>query len=151
MSIPFLLIPEEPKTFMAKLKSKLDFKPKLDWLVFVRVCIGGLIASHSYTLFNADTMNQTAQLFGNMNIPMPLLMAYVSKSVEFFGGICLALGLLTRLTSLTLAFNMLVALGTAFHFNIFAGGEVPFLYLLLFTTFVFVGGGKFSLDKLLMK
>ncbi len=124
--------------------------PSLDWLVIVRVFVGILIIRHSYILFDATAMLQTAQFFENINIPMPVVMAYMSKAVEFFGGIVLILGLFTRLMSLVLVLNMLIALGTTFQFNIFSGGELPFLYMLVFAVFVGVGGGRFSLDKFLM-
>jgi putative oxidoreductase len=95
-------------------------------------------------------MSATAEGFGAMHIPFPALMAYVSKSAEFFGGILLALGFFTHVISAILVFNMFVAVWAAFGFDIFKG-EFAYLYLLLFLVFAVIGGGKYSLDKLVFR
>ncbi|MDR3250736.1 MAG: DoxX family protein [Tannerella sp.] len=133
-----------------KLKFILSPSLSIDLLVFVRVFIGILIIKHGFILFDAEAMAQSAGFFENIHIPLPTLMAYVAKSTEFFGGIFLALGLFTHITAAILVFNMLVALGTAFGFNIFEG-EIAFLFLLLFIVFAVVGGGKYSLDYFILK
>ncbi|MDR2467295.1 MAG: DoxX family protein [Prevotellaceae bacterium] len=121
-----------------------------DLSCIVRFFAGLMIAKHGLMLFSAEAMTGTAGLFGNIGIPMPGLMAYVAKSAEFFGGVLLAAGALTRPASLVLTFNMIVASGTAHHFNPFEG-EPAFLFLLLFAVFAMIGGGKYSVDCLLKK
>ena len=121
-----------------------------DLLCIVRFIAGLMIVKHGSMLLSAEAMAGSAGFFENIGIPMPGFMACVAKSAEFFGGILLAAGVFTRLVSLVLTFNMIVALGTAHHFNVFEG-EPAFLFLLLFATFAVTGGGKYSVDHFLRK
>src|SRR5258708_19810943 len=50
---------------------------------------------------------KVTDFFTSLNLPMPAQMAVFISCVEFFGGIFLALGLLSRLTALGLAVNMI--------------------------------------------
>jgi putative oxidoreductase len=82
-------------------------------------------------------------------------MALMAGSVEFFGGILLLLGLLTRLSSVALSFTMVVAI-FAVHFQngLFMSNNGYEFALALFAislALVFQGGGKFSLDAILYK
>src|SRR5260370_16838937 len=56
---------------------------------------------------------KVTDFFASLNLPMPAQMAVFISCVEFFGGIFLALGLLSRLTALGLTVNMLMAYFTA--------------------------------------
>jgi uncharacterized membrane protein YphA (DoxX/SURF4 family) len=83
--------------------------------------------------------------------PSPAFWATVASWGEFVGGICIALGILTRFSALQLAFQFFVIsflwydnpeplTGMYFQQTLFWG------YVLA----VFVGGGRYSLDKLIM-
>jgi len=50
-----------------------------------------------------------AEYFGTLGLPMPAQMAVFIACVEFFGGIFLGLGLLSRMTGLVLTVNMTMA------------------------------------------
>src|ERR1700730_13176402 len=52
-------------------------------------------------------LSGVAEYFGTLGLAMPAQMAGFIASVEFFGGIFLALGLLSRLTGLVLTVNMI--------------------------------------------
>ena len=123
--------------------------PSIDWLFIVRIFLGVLIAYHGLVIFNGAKMSGLIESFGKWGIPYSFWSAYISKAAEFFGGVFLVLGLFTRLVSLSLVFNMSVACYVVYKFNIFGGGELAFLYLLLFAVFVAVGGGRVSLDNML--
>lgn len=70
---------------------------------------------------------------------------------EFVCSILISLGLLTRWASLVLAFNMFVA-GFIFHAaDPFSSRQLPILFFLGYVVLAMVGGGDFSLDKLLKK
>ncbi len=82
----------------------------------------------------------------------PAFWATLASWGEFIGGICLALGLLTRFSAIQLAFQFFVisfiwydkpvpVVGMYFQQTLFWG------YVLA----AFVGGGKYSLDNLIMK
>src|SRR5216683_1497759 len=58
-------------------------------------------------------LDKVTDFFTSLNLPMPAQMAVFISCLEFFGGIFLALGLLSRLTALGLAVNMIMAYVTA--------------------------------------
>ena len=85
-----------------------------------------------------------------MGIPFPQLNALISASIEFFGGICLILGLATRLVSVPLAVVMVVAIFTAQIEKVKTLGDFLYLpevlLLVIFVWLVFSGPGKVSVD-----
>jgi putative oxidoreductase len=94
---------------------------------------------------------------GTMHIPAPL--AFLAIAAEFFGGIGLILGFLTRIAAFGITVNMLVAIATvhsAFGFFMNWSGTQKgegFEYHLLtlaVTTFLMIrGAGAFSVDHAL--
>lgn len=116
-----------------------------------RIFFGALIANHGLMFFNGEAMQQMAGMFAEGGMPAPALLAYLAKGSEFFGGILLALGLLTRAAIIPLSITMIVATFAAHKGLIFGEGEHAFLFLLVFITFFFTGAGKWSLDNLLFK
>lgn len=90
----------------------------------------------------------------SMNFPLPVLFAWLVALTEFFGGIFVLLGLLTRWASLGLSVVMLVAIFTVHLKNGFfnpMGVEFP-LTMLGGTLALFLGGaGNLSVDNNLLK
>jgi putative oxidoreductase len=77
--------------------------------------------------------------------------AYYLGALEFFGGILLVLGFLTRPVAAPFAGFMYVA---AFHYNItrgywwtLGGTEMPLLLLAIAPVMLVRGGGEYSLDR----
>ena len=105
-------------------------------------------------LLNFD---RTVSFFTDLGIPFPALNAGFVSSVEFVGGICLMLGLGTRIFSLLLSGSMLVALLTADKqtfidkFPADITDVAPFVYLLFLIWLVLYGPGPISLDRFLSK
>jgi len=100
-----------------------------------------------------------AEYFASLNIPMPDLNAWFVGGVEMIGGLCLAIGLLTRPFGLMIAIAMSVAYLTAEkealqitfdHQEKFFQAD-PFFYLLLGLVSFAFGAGKISIDFLLQK
>ena len=121
-------------------------------LVIIRIFAGILIHIHGKMLFDSQMMNTMAEsLSKNMGMPFPLLMAYLAKGSEFFGGLLLALGLFTRFATIPLIITMAVAAFVAHHGQITGDGEHAFLFLLIFVAFFFIGSGKWSVDYLLKR
>src|SRR5216683_7485723 len=58
-------------------------------------------------------LDKVTDFFTSLNLPMPAQTALAISCLEFFGGIFLALGLVSRLTAFVLTINMLVAYITA--------------------------------------
>ena len=94
---------------------------------------------------------QSKSLAWSVNFGFPVWATGVAVFVEFFGGIALALGLLTRLAALGIVIVMSVGIWVA-HLN---DGFMPtydtYGYQLcligLAYTLLFIGGGKLSLDN----
>ena len=81
-----------------------------------------------------------------------LLMAILAGGAEFFGGLALVLGLLTRPAALVAAFTMLVAIFSVHIGNgLFAadGGYEYALTLMVALLALAVQGGYLSMDKAL--
>ena len=108
-----------------------------------------------------ENLAGVAQFFTDLGIPMPELNAAFVSRLEYYGGIALVLGLLTRLAAAALASTMVVALATAdkqgFLEALRMTGDqgltdvVPFVYLLFLVWLVIAGPGRLSLDALLAR
>jgi putative oxidoreductase len=104
-------------------------------------------------------LDQTAEFFGSLHIPLPKLNAALAGSTECFGGLLLLVGLASRLTALPLICTMIVAYLTAeieTVQNLFSDPDKflaadPFLFLLTALLVLIFGPGAFSLDHLLAK
>lgn len=108
-----------------------------------------------------DNFEGTVAFFTDLGIPMPAANAAFVARLEYYGGMLLVVGLLTRLTALLLSSTMVVALLTAdrplFVQALSGSGEAgltdvtPFVYLLLLLWLVVFGPGALSLDGLLAR
>lgn len=106
-------------------------------------------------------LDQFAGFLGELGVPFPAAQAPLVAGLEFIGGICLALGLLTRVMGAGLGATMVVALLTADRATFLGSwaptGEVgpldvaPWVFVLLLSWLVLYGPGKVSLDALLEK
>ena len=102
-------------------------------------------------------LDKTAGFFQSLNIPMPHLNAVLAGSTECFGGLCLLLGLGSRIVTVPLIFTMIIAYVTAesdaLH-AVFSDPDkfvtaTPFEFMLAAVIVLVFGPGKFSLDYLL--
>jgi putative oxidoreductase len=119
--------------------------------LLLRLWLGGMMIFHSYDkLFNAKVMNGFANgLEAKLGLPLPEVMAYLAKGSEFFGGILLVIGLMTRPALCLVAITMIVAAFVWHSADPFADKELAFNYLLLAIALWFTGPGKASFDKAL--
>jgi putative oxidoreductase len=125
------------------------------FLLFVRLYWGyQLIQSGWGKLHHLD---KVTEFFTSLNLPMPAQTAVAISCLEFFGGIFLAIGLLSRLTSLALTINLIVAYITADRealFSIFSDPDkfyaaAPYTFLVASVIVLLFGPGKFAVDTLL--
>lgn len=89
--------------------------------------------------------------FTQMGVPLPGVMGPFIALLEFFGGIALAIGLLTRLIALGFAFDMLAAILLVQLKNGFSRYELEFLLLASSLALFLMGPGGFSVDALLAR
>lgn len=125
------------------------------FLLFVRLYWGWqLIESGWGKLHNLD---KVAAFFTSLGLPMPGATAVFISSLELFGGILLALGLFSRVISLMLTVNLIVAYITADRealVSIFSDPDkfmaaTPFTFLWASLLVLIFGAGKISVDALL--
>jgi putative oxidoreductase len=118
-------------------------------LLVLRVGIGIAFVIHGFPKVFMGGAVGLAKGLAAAGIPGGVVAAYLAGGAEFFGGIALILGLLTRPTTAVMAFTMLIAL--IFHLN---KGDKFMAYShalesgILFLSLFIAGPGKFSLDYL---
>lgn len=82
----------------------------------------------------------------------PVFWGFMSAATEFFGGILIALGLLTRPVAMIMAFNMVVAVVLKFSTGAGMGGASQAIEVgIVFFSLILIGPGKYSLDERFQK
>jgi putative oxidoreductase len=102
---------------------------------------------------------KVTEFFTSLHLPMPAQTAVFISCVEFFGGILLILGLLSRLNALVLTVNMLMAYVTADREALLSffsdpdkfSAAAPYVFLIASLIILIFGPGLFSLDTLLLR
>lgn len=125
--------------------------------LLMRLSAGVIFAAHGaqklFGSFGGGGLEGTAQWMASIGLEPGYLMALAAGSAEFFGGIALLLGLLTRPAAFVLAMTMLVAVITVHLPNgLFLsnnGYEFGLALLAITGALVLNGGGKLSLDRML--
>tara|TARA_R110000737_G_scaffold123379_1_gene155406 strand:+ start:570 stop:1028 length:459 start_codon:yes stop_codon:yes gene_type:complete len=122
--------------------------------------IAGLIftghgAQKLFAWFGGYGLDGTGQWMESIGLAPGYLMALMAGSAEFFGGLLLIIGLLTRPTSFVLAITMMVAIFSVHIDNgmfMSNNGYEFALTLLAITAALFIqGGGKHSIDAIIVK
>ena len=120
----------------------------------IRVATGLLLMPHGaqklFGLFGGGGISGTVGFLTQIGIEPALPAAILLALTEFFGGLFLALGLLTRPAALAITMSMAVAmfvvhLGNGF-FATNGGYEFALLWGLVAFGFVLRGGGRYSID-----
>lgn len=121
----------------------------------VRFGVGIVMTAHGaqklFGWFGGHGLQGTGQFFAeNLGLKPGVLMAALAGGTEFFGGLLLLAGFLTRPAAAALAGTMAVAIITAKMGAFFAsngGMEFPLTLLLASLTLAIGGAGKFSVDQ----
>ncbi|MFV8572584.1 DoxX family protein [Marinobacter sp. SBS5] len=121
----------------------------------LRIPAGIIFIAHGaqklFGAFGGYGLEGTGQWMASIGLEPGYLMALGAGSAEFFGGIALLLGLLTRPAAFVLAITMLVAILTVHVSNgLFMsnnGYEFGLALISISVALLFSGGGKLSLDR----
>src|SRR5271170_6084320 len=125
------------------------------FLLFVRLYWGWQLIQSGWGKLHH--LPNVTEYFTSLGLPMPAQMALAISCLEFFGGIFLALGLLSRLTALVLTVNMTMAYvigDREAFFSFFSDPDkfsaaAPFVFLVASLIVLIFGPGKVSLDSAL--
>jgi len=124
----------------------------------IRVPVGAVLTAHGaqklFGWFGGHGLEGTGQWMASVGFEPGYSMALMAGSVEFFGGIALILGLLTRPAAAVAAFIMLMAMTVHVGNGLFLsnnGYEFALSLLATTTALVFLGGGSLSVDQQIVK
>ncbi len=123
----------------------------------LRVPVGIILSAHGaqklFAWFGGYGLEGTGQWMECIGLAPGFIMALLAGSAEFFGGLALIVGLLTRPAALISAFTMVIAIFSVHASNgLFMsnnGYEFALALLAATSALTIQGGGKFSIDTLI--
>lgn len=125
----------------------------------LRIPVGIILMAHGsqklFGWFGGYGLEGTGQWMASIGLAPGVLMAFLAGSAEFFGGLFLILGLLTRPAAIVTAFTMIVAIFSVhFENGLFLsnnGYEFGLALLAASVSLAISGSGKLALDESLTK
>jgi len=120
-------------------------------LLFLRVFLGGMMMAHGIPKFlgGKDTLMVIGQAMGNIGITVfPLFWGFMAALVETLGGFLVIIGYQFRIAALFLTFTMVMA--TLFVYkpgSAFLDVAWSIELAIVFFSLMFIGPGKYSVDK----
>ena len=117
-------------------------------LLVLRLALGAIMTAHGYTKIFGG-MGQHMQSVARTGFPP--WVGYLSAGTEFFGGIFLIAGLLTRLVGVAMCFEMTVAVLKIHWKNGLKGEggyEFPLALAAMAFLLIFFGAGPIALDAI---
>ena len=124
----------------------------------LRIPVGIIFMAHGsqklFAWFGGYGLAGTGQFFESIGLAPGVAMAFLAGSAEFFGGLFIILGLLTRPSALVLGFTMLIAI-VSVHlpnglFMSNGGYEFGLALLAACVSLMLSGGGKVAVDNWLV-
>lgn len=117
--------------------------------LLLRLVFGGLFIYHGYSKLNSynEIVPRFKDVIGIGPEPSLVLVIFA----EFFCGIFVTLGFLTRITVIPIFITMTVAFFIAHAQDTFRVKELSLLFWLLSFVVFILGSGKFSIDRLIFR
>lgn len=124
----------------------------------LRIPVGIILAAHGaqklFGWFGGYGLESTGQWMASVGFEPGYWMALLAGSAEFFGGLALILGLLTRPAAVLAAFTMIMAMTVHVGNGLFLsnnGYEFALALLAATVALSIQGGGRASLDSIIKK
>jgi putative oxidoreductase len=124
-------------------------------LLALRLVMGPMLAYHGYRKLDAG-VGKFVGTVDRLGFPLPELLARATIVIELVGGICLALGLLTRVWGGLVTLQMLLIVAKVkWHVGVLGppgkggGFELDLLYAVTAAALLIAGPGLFALDHAL--
>jgi putative oxidoreductase len=123
----------------------------------IRFIAGAILVFHGYNkLFVTGVAPVAEHVVAVLGLPLPIAWAYLLGILEFFGGIALAVGFLTRPLALMLTIEFVII--TFWHggngyvcASPHGGFEYPLLLTVVYAAIFFRGAGRCSIDRMIGK
>jgi putative oxidoreductase len=115
-------------------------------LAVLRIAVATVFISHGYQKLFVFGFAGVGGAFAHMGVPLPGLMGPLIAVLEFFGGIALLLGFLTRVVTAGFVLDMLGAILLVQLKNGFSHYELEFLLCASSLALFLTAGGGFSVD-----
>lgn len=124
-------------------------------LLLVRLMVGVVGIYHGgqklFGAFDGMGIDGFTGFLTSLGVPAPHLSAYLAGGAEFFGGLLILTGILTRLAAIPFAITMLTAILTVHlgKFNAGTGGmEYPLTLLVIAVSLALTGPGRLTVPAL---
>ena len=133
---------------------KLIFSQQAIWynaIFLLRAWVGVIFIYHGLSVLHQSNVQDFAKYLRDLNIPLPLLNAWLCKITEFFGGIFLLIGFLKRPACIFLIIDMAVATFAAGKGDLLQEARTPFILLVCCLTILLSAPDKLSADWLIFK
>jgi putative oxidoreductase len=117
--------------------------------LLLRFIVGGLMIYHGYSKLTG--YNQILPMFGDIIGIGSKASLILVIFAEFFCGLFVVLGFLTRLSIIPIFITMIVAYFIAHGKDPFQMKELAFIFLTLCLPVFLLGSGKYSIDSLIFK
>jgi putative oxidoreductase len=138
----------KPELLVPALQRYYDFLEPVSWLL-VRLCVGLMLLPHGLPKLQAGIQATAEMALVKRGIEPAEPFAVVIILLETLGGLCVALGLLTRLFALAIFAEMMVIV--YHYFPKFGwtgpGYEYPLMWGVIMLAIAMRGGGPYALDN----
>lgn len=114
-----------------------------------RMILGVFLIIHGIEVFDDKLMTDYAKWDSFKKFPSPALAVYIGKCNELIAGICLLLGLFTKLACLVVILSFLYITFFVGNGKFWYEDQHPFMFALVAAILFFTGPGKWSIDHLL--
>jgi putative oxidoreductase len=119
-------------------------------LLFLRVYTGLVFASQ-HGIRKIPPPEKFIQGVGELGFPLPEFFAWAAGCAEFFGGILLAVGLLTRPAAFFILLTMLTAVFGRHAADPFNIKELALTYGFIALFFLLSGSGRYGIDAIIQR